>query len=74
MQQPLELCWGKFSGIHTLPLMLRSNLSEIDGIGVLSSLRKLHIADNSIDDLTPLAMHASLEVRSTECPKPVVEN
>lgn len=37
-------------------------ISDIDGIGVLSGLQELCLRDNYIEDVTPLAMHESLQV------------
>lgn len=37
-------------------------LSELDGIGVLSCLKYLDVSDNMISDASPLAMHEYLEV------------
>jgi hypothetical protein len=39
-------------------------LSDIDGIGVLTGLRELRLRDNLISDVTPLAMHENIEVRT----------
>ena len=38
------------------------DLSDIDGIGVLTNLQELNICDNNISDITPLAMHDCLQV------------
>ena len=37
-------------------------LIDIDGIGVLTGLQDLCLSDNSIVDVTPLAMHENLQV------------
>jgi hypothetical protein len=37
-------------------------LIDIDGIGVLTGLQELNLSDNSIADVTPLAMHENLQV------------
>ena len=37
-------------------------LLDIDGIGVLTGLQDLCLSDNSISDVTPLAMHDNLQV------------
>lgn len=37
-------------------------LIDIDGIGVLTGLQELNLSDNSITDVTPLAMHENLQV------------
>lgn len=38
------------------------SLQDIDGISVFPVLKQLSLDDNSIDDVSPLAMHDTLEV------------
>ncbi len=42
-------------------------LYDLDGIGVLTSLQELCLKNNHITDVTPLAMHENLEVRTRLC-------
>lgn len=37
-------------------------LSELDGIGMLTSLKELSARDNDIEDVTALALHDTIEV------------
>lgn len=37
-------------------------LIDLDGMGVLTGLRKLSLCDNFIDDVAPLAMHENIKV------------
>ena len=37
-------------------------LIDIDGIGVLTGLKDLCLSDNTISDVTPLAMHENIQV------------
>lgn len=37
-------------------------LSELDGIGMLTSLKELSARDNDIEDVTALALHETIEV------------
>ena len=41
-----------------------SRVCDLDGIGALCTLRELYVDDNTIEDLTPLAMHDTLELLS----------
>lgn len=38
-------------------------LIDLDGMGVLTGLRKLSLCDNFINDVAPLAMHENIQVR-----------
>jgi Leucine-rich repeat (LRR) protein len=38
-------------------------LTDLDGMGVLTGLRKLSLCDNFINDMAPLAMHENIKVR-----------
>lgn len=52
---------------HLNTLCLESScVQDLDGIGALSGLRELHLADNRISDVTPLACHGSLQILSLE--------
>lgn len=37
-------------------------VQDLDGIGVLDRLTELHLAFNSVEDVTPLSLHEHLEV------------
>jgi Leucine-rich repeat (LRR) protein len=39
-------------------------LNELDGIGMLTNLKILSARDNSIEDVTALALHENIEVNS----------
>lgn len=52
---------------HLNTLSLESScVEDLDGIGVLSGLRELHLAHNRISDVTPLACHGSLQILGLE--------
>jgi Leucine-rich repeat (LRR) protein len=46
--------------------MARCNLSEIDGLGSLTSLRELYLAFNQITSLDALSMLENLEILDIE--------
>ena len=41
------------------------SLYDIDGIGVLTGLQELCLSDNYLTDVTPLAMHETIQVLTT---------
>jgi Leucine-rich repeat (LRR) protein len=44
-----------------------SGLTDLDGIGVLCELQKLHVRNNRIEEIAALMMHDHLTVRSLDC-------
>lgn len=52
-------------GLKLITSLSLSNcgLNDIDGIGALQSLEELSLSNNSIADVTPLAMHENIKVR-----------
>ncbi|CAM9573874.1 unnamed protein product [Sphacelaria rigidula] len=51
--------------LHTLSLEY-SGIEDLDGIGVLSELKELRLANNNVSDVTPLACHSHLQVLDLE--------
>lgn len=67
----LTLDASKISSVRDLGLGLKylislsindCGLSELDGIGMLTSLKELSARDNDIEDVTALALHETIEV------------
>jgi Leucine-rich repeat (LRR) protein len=67
----LTLDGSKISSVRDLGVGLKflvslsvndCGLSELDGIGMLTSLKKLSARDNDIEDVTALALHETIEV------------
>lgn len=50
-----------FNSLQSLSLN-ECGLNDLDGIGVLTGLRKLSLCDNFLSELSPLAMHDNLQV------------
>lgn len=51
--------------LHTLSLQ-GSWMEDLDGIGALLGLRELHLGQNRVSDVTPLACHGRLQVLDLE--------
>lgn len=52
------------TSLHSLQILwvVRSGISDLDGIGALTGLQELYLQYNDISDLSPLTLHEEIQV------------
>lgn len=56
------------TSLHSLQILwvMRSGISDLDGIGALTGLQELYLQYNDISDLSPLMLHEEIQVIDLE--------